>query len=108
MVVRERPYLTCKNYCDLPVSSPPAPKRHVSTGHRGHRPSDLQNGPWVPLSPVVSGTPFHTPSERLAVVGLLLAGPSWRRCRRALCARDHLRAQSFAQRARTGIFKLDA
>ena len=104
----QHPSVYLQNYRDLPVSSPPRQKRHVSTGHRGRRPSDLQSEPWVPLPPVVAGTPFHTPSERLAVVALLLAGPSWRRCRRALCARDHLRAQSFAQRARTGIFKLDA
>ena len=77
---------------------------------RGHRPCGRQSGPWVPLAlPLVvalAGTVTfsHTPSERLAVVALLLAGPSWRRCRRALCARDHLQAHSFAQRARTGYF----
>ena len=49
-----------QKYCDLPVSSPPRQKRHLSTGHRGHRPSGRQSGPWVPLPPVVAGTPFHT------------------------------------------------
>ena len=108
MVVRERKFFYLQNYCDLPVSSGCRAKRHASTGHRGHRPSDRQSGPWVPLPPVVAGVPFHTPSERLAAVALLLAGPSWRHCRRALCARDQLRGHSFAQRGRSGIFTLDA
>ena len=73
---------------DLPSRHLPR-QSHVSTGHRGHRPRDIQSGPWVPLQPVVAGAPFHATTLNVLrsspFCSQVHPGP-WRHCRRALVA----------------------